>query len=188
MAGGDGGRAVIRPITVLDTTVIIDLLDTTETPAVADRRTMIELTIDWLRKQQARFVIPAPVIAELCYGDLAGSERVRTLMRPLLRNLRIEVLDEDSADVAGAITRVTIRGTRSLQRGQVKFDALIAGMAHHLGAKWLVTSNVGDLRRSLEAVQSNVQVLDPTEPAGPQRVLVGMMRPGQRRAPSDDAE
>lgn len=167
---------MIRHIAVIDTNVIIDILDTTNTPAAVDRRTFIGLTIDSLRKERARFVVPAPVVAELCRG-VRGSDVVRELTRVVLRGLRVEPLDQAAADVAGRIASVIVPGTSGLQRGAVKFDTLVAGIAHHINAKWLVTSNVGNLRSALAAIGSPVEVVDPTETFTRQRVLVQILRP-----------
>jgi predicted nucleic acid-binding protein len=167
---------VIRHIAAIDTNVILDILDTTETPASVDRRTRIGLTLEALRKERARFVVPSPVVAELCRG-LRGSEVVRELAKAVLRGVRVEALDLAAAEVAGRIADVLVPGKKGLERGAVKYDALIAGLAHHIDARWLVTSNVRDLKTCLDAINSNVKVVNPIESFTRQGVLVQLMRP-----------
>jgi predicted nucleic acid-binding protein len=167
---------VIRHIAVIDTNVIIDILDTTDTPTSVDRRTRIGLTLEALGKERARFVVPSPVVAEL-YRGIKGSEMVRELAKAVLRGVRVEALDLAAADVAGSMADVLVPGKKGLERGAVKYDTLIAGLAHHIDARWLVTSNVRDLRSCLDAISSNVIVVNPIESFTRQGVLVPLMRP-----------
>src|SRR5690242_8884014 len=94
------------PVAALDTDVI--LLMTSTDPTEARRRECAEQTLRSLRKQNARFVVPAPVIAELS-RDENGSEVIRKTIIEGLRRLVVEPLDTDSADVAGAIARVALK-------------------------------------------------------------------------------
>jgi len=165
---------VIRHIAVIDSNVIIDIIDTTNTPASNDRRTRIRLTIEALQTERARFVVPAPVVAELCRG-VRGSEVVRDLTRAVFRGARVQPLDTAAADVAGRIASITVPGTSQLERGAVKFDTLVAGIAHHIDAKWLVTSNVRHIRSALNAIGSPVEIVDPTQQFGRQGVIVQYM-------------
>jgi predicted nucleic acid-binding protein len=167
---------VTRHIAVIDTNVIIYILDTTDTPVSIDRRTRIGLTLEALRKEHARFVVPAPVVAELCRG-LRGSEVVRELAKAVLRGARVEALDLAAADVAGRIADAFVPGKKGLERGAVKYDALIAGIAHSIDARWLVTSNVRDLKAYLDVIGSTVKVVNPVESFTRQGVLVQLMRP-----------
>lgn len=167
---------MIRHIAVIDTNVIIDLLDTTNTPTSVDRRTRIEVTLAELRKERARFVVPSPVVAELCRG-IRGSEVVRELAGAVLRGVRVEPLDMAAADVAGRIADATVPGKNKLERGAVKYDALIAGLADHIGARWLVTADVGNMKTCLNAIGSRVEIVDPTKQFSRQGVIVPYMRP-----------
>lgn len=45
------------------------------------------------------------------------------------------------------------------ERGAVKYDALIAAVAHDMGARWLVTDNRKDMQRCLDAVKSPVELI-----------------------------
>lgn len=91
--------------------------------------------------------------------------------------VRVEALDLAAAEVAGRIADVLVPGKKGLERGAVKYDALIAGLAHHIDARWLVTSNVRDLKTCLDAINSNVKVVNPVESFTRQGVLVQLMRP-----------
>jgi hypothetical protein len=88
-----------------------------------------------------------------------------------------ESVTDPAAEVAGRIADVLVPGKKGLERGAVKYDALIAGLAHHIDARWLVTSNVRDLKTCLDAINSNVKVVNPVESFTRQGVLVQLMRP-----------
>jgi len=154
---------VNKPIAVIDTDVIIILLDTTGDPALQDRRTYIGLTFEHLERQNATYVVPSPVVAELC-GKGPGSDVLREIMRVFLGRLRIQVLDEDGALVAGEISRERLRNRAGRERGAVKFDSLIFGIAHQIGARWLVTGNGADHVKCRKAISSTVEVLVATDP------------------------
>lgn len=178
---------MIRPIAVLDTNVFFDLLDTTGTPAAEQRRGFAELTIERLKNENVRFVVPSPVIAELA-GEGPGSDVVREVARTLIGKLRIEVLDEDAADEAGAMSRVLLKQREGRERGAIKYDALIAAIAHNIGAKYLVTSNVDDLSKCLRAINSTVQVIMATAPPQTgQQVMVSVLRPSKAAEPDQPA-
>ena len=79
----------------------------------------------------------------------------------LKRRIRTETLNVEAADVAGAMRRVTIaQRAQGDKRGAILYDALIAGIAHEMGARWLVTTNPGDMQRCLKVVNSAVEVID----------------------------
>jgi predicted nucleic acid-binding protein len=169
---------MIRPIACVDTNILITLLDNTNDPDIEQEKTYIELTLERLTKQGARWIVPAPVVAELC-KDGPGSEQIREVMRLALRTLRIEVLDEDAADIAGQMSRMTLKARNGRERGAVKYDALIAAIAHKIGARWLLTSNADDMRTALGAIKSTVQVVIATDPPETgQQVIVSVLKPG----------
>ena len=141
-----------RPIAVVDTNLLIILLDSTNTQTANNRRTHCELTIERLEKLGARFIVPTPVVAEMCRVG-RGSDAIRQVVRTLLTTLRIEVLDEDAADIAGEISRTRLQNRAGRERGAVKYDALIAAIAARLGARWLVTTNPDDMRQCLAALR-----------------------------------
>lgn len=78
------------------------------------------------------------------------------------------------------MTRVLLKQRQGRERGAVKFDALIAAIAHNIGAKYLVTSNVDDLSKCLRAINSTVQILMATAPPETgQQVMVSVLRPSK---------
>jgi predicted nucleic acid-binding protein len=167
------------PIAAIDSDVLIWLLDTSTTPTAARCRGYIELTIERMDKQNARWVVPAPVVAELC-REGPGSGQLREITRIALRRLRVEVLDLGAADVAGQIMRMALRARApGRERGAVKFDALIAAIAHKIGARWLLTANGRDMRAHLSAIDSTVEVVVATEPPSTgQTVMLEILKPG----------
>jgi predicted nucleic acid-binding protein len=167
---------VSKPIAVVDSDVIIIALDTTNDEAVQARRTYIGLAFERLEKMNATYVVPAPVVAELC-GGAPGSDVLRQIMRAFLGRLRIHVLDEDAALVAGDISRDTLKRREGRERGAVKFDSLIFGIAHHIGAKWLVTGNGKDYRKCADSIKSSVEIVVATDPPTGQQVLVSILVP-----------
>lgn len=167
-----------RPIAVVDTSVLILLLDTTSDPVTAERKAHCELTVERLEKL-ARFVVPAPVVAELCRAG-SGSDLIRNVFRRLIARLRIEVLDEDAADVAGEISRTRLQNRTGRERGAVKFDALIAGVAQRLGARWLVTADPDHMRRCFAVINSPVEVVVADQPPTVgQLSFLRVLRPGE---------
>jgi predicted nucleic acid-binding protein len=149
-----------KPIAVIDTNVIILVLSsrTKETKDVRTRREMVEANLDTLVERRARFVIPSPVVAELCRDD-KGIEIARRFARFAPR-LRIEALDVEAAGVAGEMSRAALQARPpDRTRDAVKYDALIAGAAHALDASWLCTTNVRDMRRCLDAIDSKVEIV-----------------------------
>jgi predicted nucleic acid-binding protein len=167
------------PIAAIDSDVLIWLLDNTNKPEAKKRKAYIELTIERLTQQNTRWVIPAPVVAELCRDGL-GSEQLREVAKIALRRLRVEVLDKDAADVAGQIAIMALRARRPGQeRGAVKYDALIAAIAHKIGARWLLTANERDMRAHLQAIKSPVEVVIATQPPSTgQTVMLEVLKPG----------
>lgn len=175
-------------IAVVDTGVLIILLATHASNAMLARRRLIELTLERLAKQGARFVVPTPVVAELC-AEGPGSKVVRRAAKSALSPLRVEGLDEDAADVAGAIARMRLLARQNAtssapgsaserMRGAVKYDALIAGIAHHIGATWLVTTDPDDMRAALQVVTSSVHVVTAdAQPEHGQHVLLDVLKP-----------
>jgi len=104
--------------------------------------------------------VPTPVIAELCiYGD-KGSEVVRKKLMKHMRRVKTEPLDTSAADIAGAMTLAALAGRAPADsRGAVRYDALIAAIAHSVGARWLVTDNRKDMQKCLDAVGSSVELV-----------------------------
>ena len=148
---------------VVDTSVIILLVaprSDAETEEIKTKRARAELVLEGLLKQGAKLVVPTPVIAELCrHGP--GSAMHKKLVSQLKRRIRTETLSVEAADVAGAMRRVAIaQRAQGDERGAILYDALIAGIAHEMGARWLVTTNPSDMQRCLKVVNSPVEVID----------------------------
>ncbi|HEY4188583.1 MAG TPA: type II toxin-antitoxin system VapC family toxin [Polyangia bacterium] len=172
------------PIAVIDTDVIVLLLDNANAPDIRRRKSYVELAFENLKKQRAHFVVPSPVIAELSRTG-PGSEVIREAVKKALGRVRIEVLDAEAADIAGSISRITLQSRAGRERGAVKYDSLIAAIAHRIGAKWLVTGNSGDYRKALAVINSPVDVIVATEPParGQQVILEAMARPAPSPSP-----
>src|ERR1700759_4672486 len=97
-----------RPIAVVDSDVLIWLLDTTNSADARRKRAYVELTMEHFNKQSVRWVVPAPVIAEL-YRDEPGLMRLRDVARRYLKAVRVEALDLRAADIAGQISDQVLR-------------------------------------------------------------------------------
>lgn len=153
------------PIAIVDTGALLLLLETpsaNDDPERARRRAANELAFAEYQKLGPRFVVPTPVIAELC-REGSGLDLVRDKVTKLLSRVRTESLDTQAADLAGQIRRVTLaQRAQGQERGAVSYDALIAGIAHRVGAKWLLTTNPDDMRRCLVVISSPVEVVDTT--------------------------
>jgi len=138
-----------QALAVIDTSVIVLLLSTpgpTETEKVRLRRERAEVALAALRSDGARFIVPTPVVAEL-YRNGKGSEVVRKKLVKHLKRTKLEALTYSAADVAGEMSKKALeeRGPDN-ERGAVKYDALIAAIAHDIGARWLVTDNRKDMQ------------------------------------------
>src|ERR1700742_1388052 len=118
---------------VIDTDVIILLASRPPDVETRRRRECAEETLRSLKG--ARFVIPAPVVAELS-RDGPGSEVVRQKIVQHISRLKVEPLDLRAADFAGAMVRAALKSRpKNKPRGAVKYDALIAAIAHSIGAR-----------------------------------------------------
>ena len=179
-----------RPIAAVDSDILIWLLDTTSSADARRKRAYVELTMERLNRLQVRWIVRAPVIAELYRGG-PGLLRLRDVALRYLKAVRVEALDARAADLAGQISAQTLRARRGRERGAVKFDALIAAIAHHVGARWLLTANVDDMRSHLKVIGSGIEVVNATEPpASGQQELVEVLKPGASppvAAPNDGA-
>jgi predicted nucleic acid-binding protein len=98
-------------------------------------------------------------VAEL-YRAGKGSEVIRKKVVKHLKRTKLEPLTYSAADVAGEMSKKALdeRGPNDV-RGAVKYDALIAAIAHDIGARWLVTDNRKDMQRCLDAVNSPVELI-----------------------------
>lgn len=151
-------------VAIVDTVALVLLVETPEPGEPSDRprrREANRLTFSKLQRLGTRFIIPTPVIAELC-KEGSGLALIRDKVVSRLQSIRTEPLDAMAADIAGAMRRSTLSDRQGRERGAVSYDALIAAIAHRIGAKWLLTANPDDMKRCLAAVSSPVEVLDTT--------------------------
>jgi predicted nucleic acid-binding protein len=156
-------------VAVLDTDVISLFLSNGKSAqddeARKVRRERTHWTIEQLREKRADFRIPTPVIAELLAGGLPH-DLIASVMQELTR-CRVIGFDLEAAKEAGRIIGVRLpsrpKGEKDL-RAKMKFDALIAGTAHAMSAKWLVTCNAKDMRACLDALKSPVEIVVASEP------------------------
>lgn len=165
-----GTAIVVRPVAVLDTDVISIALDNTNAPVVEQRRTFIMLAAERLEKMGAVYVVPSPVVAELHSG---GPVDALIEIATVLGGITVHPLDEESARIAGQIATVRLKNRAPKERGAVKFDTLIFAIAHHIGARWLLTGNRRDYEPCKKAIVSPVEIVIATEPPpGQQSMLV----------------
>jgi len=79
----------------------------------------------------------------------------------LIDGLRSCGLTIGSAESAGAILLKKLRARPpGMSKTEIKFDALIAGIAHAHEARWLITGNAKDLRPLLAQIDSKVEIVD----------------------------
>ena len=161
-----------RPIAVVDTGPIVLLLENVPGDAERIRRRMANEQNLLEFAKRARLVVPTPVIAELG-RDGSGLAVVRDSFVRRLARVRTEPLTLEAADIASQMRQhmLSIR-SRGEERGAVTYDALIAAIAHAIGARWLLTTNRSHMQTCLIAVQSTVAVVETTElPRGTQLPL-----------------
>jgi predicted nucleic acid-binding protein len=140
-------------IVALDTSTVITLISPTDKRYEATQAHVANLV-----KERVRFVMPAPVVSELYQS---GGSSLVTILAKHMKGIRIEPLGLNAADIAGRMSREAI--LEGATRRAVKFDALIAAIAHEVGARAILTSNPRDLARVLRAIDSTVQVVDTSQ-------------------------
>lgn len=154
-----------QPICVVDTSVIILSAAPSgpkEPPQIKYLRDLTQIAVDTTIKQGAKLVVPTPVIAELG-RDQPGTLVYQAFVRAIRECVRTAPLTVSAADVAGTMRISALRQrSQGQERGAILYDALIAAIAHDIGARWLITANPRDMKRCLDAVQSSVKILDTT--------------------------
>lgn len=152
-------------VAVLDTNVVVLLVSEPDpNPQIAQKQQAARFCIEELTKEGCVFVLPAPVIAELGRGSSTPRDAIRAV-RKHIGKMRIFSLTKDSAEIANDMVRPLLSSRAPGDaRGAVKFDTLIAAIAHEMKAKYLVTDNVRDYRKPLAVVNSTVEVIDITAP------------------------
>lgn len=123
-----------------------------------------------LRDAGSVFVVPAPAMAELHSGPTGSL--IASLLAQRSSRMRVEPLDYHAAELAGEmIAKAPRPRPPALSRNVVKYDALIAAIAHRLGAAALVTADERGFPKYLNAVSSTVRVEIATLPRGQLRLL-----------------
>lgn len=152
-------------LVVLDTNIVIFLVSTGSRDQEADRKTKaVHFCIEEMQKQGCIFVVPAPVVAELGRDTVTPRERIR-LLRRKIGAMRVLSLTKESAEVANEMAREMLsKRPEGQERGVIKYDVLIAAIAHQEKAKYIVTDNFRDYRKPLSVVNSPVEVVDATSP------------------------
>lgn len=148
-------------LAVIDTSVIIFWLwqpAPGDDPLKIKRKTLVVECLRDLDASGVQFVVPTPVISEL-YGGAPGEQHAATVMANF-GGLRTESFGLDAAKATGKILApaLKLRG-QDQSKTVMKYDALIAGIAHALEAKYLVTANSRDFDKYLSSVSSNVEVI-----------------------------
>lgn len=163
-------------LVVVDTSVLI-LLTAPSQPADPEARTLrrerAAAAMQELRDDGCRFLLPAPAIVELAVYEQGEAIADRILAR--LGGSQVEPLELLAARAAGLALRKVLRERQPGEsKGQIKFDALIAGIAHRKEARFLATANPRDFEKHLRAIGSAVEVLDvaaPKQHAGQLRLI-----------------
>ena len=150
-------------IAVVDTSVIILIGAPSDDPETVARRARAHDRLLRFQKEGAVFAVAAPSIAEL-HRDGPGGETADRILGQF-GDLRIDALDLEAAEYAGQSLRATLssRGPGA-SRNAVKFDALIAGVAHRIGATHLLTADKRDFERHLGEMQSAIEVVVVSDP------------------------
>ena len=173
-----------NPLAVVDTSVVLLLITDEKTASErdADRIEFTRARMLALKNDGAEFVLPSPVITELHQTSKdQGLEIAAATFAALGKQVRIEPLDLRSAGMAGRL------GQRALERRDfppppdgrrgVKYDCLIAGIAHHLEARYLVTADPRGFAKHLEDLGSSTElVLADRQPERGQLVILEKKR------------
>ncbi|MFI5288817.1 MAG: type II toxin-antitoxin system VapC family toxin [Polyangia bacterium] len=167
----------MKPIVAVDTDVLILLLSGDRELSDRDRqrRSFSEQHLERLQKEHVGFAVPSPVLAELTAKR--PGRAVLQAIAGLMGATRIVPLNADGAIVAGdIISRVLSGRPAGADRVRVKFDQLVAAVAHHVGARYLLTANAADMQTALRAISSGVVVLDASQaPVGETMRLPGVL-------------
>lgn len=170
-----------HPFAVLDTSVIILLCteQVDDSPKEIDAQRRREASRDWIATitPRVRFAVPTPAIAEL-----SRPKSARAFLEELSRSLgrfRVLPLTRAAAEVAAKMAAERFAKRASIgqgERGAVKFDTLIAAVAHDHAAQYVVTDDRRDYATPLKAVSSPVEIL-----------IATTARPGQQLKLVEDA-
>ena len=157
---------MLKDIGVVDSSVII-LLGVPKTgkeSADYDRRLQrASEQMQELWEEGIRFVIPAPVITELS-RDGPGLHLLQRVLATM-SGWRIHAFDLECAKVAAQMLYPALQA-RPIGESRVamKYDAMIAAVAHQLEAKYMLTDNPRDFATYLRLVSSNTELVTVSAP------------------------
>jgi hypothetical protein len=115
-----------------------------------------------MKERGYTFWIPTPVLAELSTAGASLAELAKAIS-PKLNGLRTVEFGVAAAESCGQMVAARLAasktgGTRyESTRAAMKFDAMIAAIAHTLQAKYLLTANPRDFASLFKAVNSTTQ-------------------------------
>lgn len=141
------------PIAIVDTCVIILLLGDIDDPLEGHRVRKAKDAFLRLVNKGVHLVLPAPVVAEV------GPEIAATLI-PELTDTHVEPFDLPAAAATWKMLSARPPNPEQRTKSVVKYDAMIAGIAESLNARYLITANGRDFRGLLGRINSRVQVVD----------------------------
>lgn len=127
------------------------------------RRERASTSMQELRDDGFRFFVPAPAIVELSVHE--SGERLAERVLARLGGFEVAPLDLLAARAAALALREVLKA-RPLgeSRHLIKFDALIAAVAHEKRAKIIATADPRHFERHLRALSSTVEVVDVASP------------------------
>jgi len=104
------------------------------------------------------FVVPAPTITEL--GRDGDGEELAKRFFARLGGMQVKPFDLPAALVAAKMLKHAFASKAAHEsRAAIKYDAMIAAIAHALNAKCLVTANARDFGKYLAEVASPVELI-----------------------------
>lgn len=169
-----------RGAAVIDANVVIYLL--ADEPEGTDPSTVLQrerqentrLSLEWSARDHD-IIVPAPVFSELAYASHSSDAILAAFMAGCGASVTLEAFDYEAARVAGEILRqMHPKRKPGDPKHAMKFDVMVAAVAHAIGAKYLLT---GDVRRNrfrqyLEIVDSGTElIIAPELPPGYQKSL-----------------
>lgn len=115
-----------------------------------------------LKEEGCRFVVPAPVLAEL--GRDGPGHVLAQALFTAIGGMRIECFDAKCAEVTSRMLAPALKARAPGEsRVAMKYDAMIAATAHALDAGCLVTENPRDFARYFAIVSSSVELVIASE-------------------------
>ena len=148
------------PIAVLDTDVIVLLVGDEKSKA---RTEIVRGRILAMKEKGYSFWVPVPVLAELSTAgaSLAALTKALSLKLDGLRTVELGVAAVESlGQMVAARIAAAKSGGKPYEgtRAAMKFDAMIAAIAHTLQAKYLLTANTRDFTIFFKAVKSKTEI------------------------------